>query len=181
MVINSAIPKVEDALMELHGLGFLEGAPCASNPRSLDVAIWKIGGAPVLLRLVELAQTSLELTLAVRLFYEFVSESWRNSDDVERVQGYEVLGFLLRKKAELITVETHDALIELGGFETGTTNSTVSNSLAFRFVLLDLGLWGSTAVEVQRKHFKALQMFMGESEHHDFNIRRLTKMRKHLF
>lgn len=66
--------------MKPNGLGYLTNA-CVANPKSLDVAIWKVGGVAVALRLVELAQTPEQLYTTIRLFVEIVGQSWRNSED----------------------------------------------------------------------------------------------------
>lgn len=80
-ILNSAIPgKIEEALTMLHGLGQLTEA-CVANPKSLDVAIWKIGGIAVALRLVELASSEKQLETTVLLFVEVIGQSWRNSED----------------------------------------------------------------------------------------------------
>ena len=132
-IVNSAIPSIEDALVQPHGLGHLEGEPCIANPKGLDVAIWKIGGVPVALRLVELASTAAQLTAAVQLFVELVNHSWRNSEDTERVQGYEILALHLRAKPGLISSDTHDAILGFVGFNFASpAKSVVSNPLAFR-------------------------------------------------
>lgn len=80
-ILNSAIPgKIEEALTMLHGLGQLTEA-CVANPKSLDVAVWKIGGIAVALRLVELASSEKQLETTVQLFVEVIGQSWRNSED----------------------------------------------------------------------------------------------------
>ncbi|KAL8292462.1 hypothetical protein RQP46_001074 [Phenoliferia psychrophenolica] len=176
-IINSAIPHVEEAIVQPHGLAMLEGEPCIANPQGLDVAIWKIGGVAVALRLVELASTSEQLKQAIQLFVELVSESWRNSEDTERVQGYEILALHLRAKPGLISAETHDVLLAFVGFDfVIPAKSVVSNPLAFRFLVLDFGLWGLTDPAVQRAHCDRLREFVERSQHKEFNTRRLSKM-----
>lgn len=179
VIVNSAIPLVEDALVLPHGLGHLNGDPVVANPKGIDVALWKLGGVPVALRLVELAKTPKQLTQTVKLFIELVGHSWRNSEDTERVQGYEIFALHLRAKPGLITPETHDALLAFVGFNFNIpTASVASNSLAFRFLALDFALWGMTEPAIQWAHFDRLREFVERSEHKDFNTRRLTKMRE---
>ncbi|KAK4701644.1 hypothetical protein P7C70_g4583, partial [Phenoliferia sp. Uapishka_3] len=176
-IVNSAIPQIEEALVQPHGLGHLEGEPCIANPKGLDVAIWKIGGVPVALRLVELANTPEQLTQAIQLFVELISHSWRNSEDTERVQGYEILALHLKAKPGLINVEAHDVILAFVGFDFENPElSVVSNPLAFRFLVLDLGLWSTTEEEVQLAHFCQLKGFLEGSQHNEFNTRRLAKM-----
>lgn len=182
VVVNSAIPKVEDALVRPHGLGHLDGDPCVANPQGLDVGICKIGGVAVALRLVELARTGGQLTMAVELFVELVSESWRNAEDTERMQGYEILALLLKSKAGIMQAETHDAILKFVGYDCEEpSKSVVSNPLAFRFLVLDFGLWSVMEPGIQWAHFDRLREFVQRSVHRDFNTRRLAKMRESLF
>jgi hypothetical protein len=83
-ILNSAIPgKIDEALTRPNGLGHLSEA-CVSNPKSLDVALFKIGGVAVALRLVELATTPRQLMTTIQLFVEVIGHSWRNSEDTGR-------------------------------------------------------------------------------------------------
>lgn len=96
----------------------------------------------------------------------------------ERIQGYEILALHLRAKANLITHETHEALLAFCGFDfDDPSRSVVSNVLAFRFLLLDFALWGATESAVQWSHIDRLRDQVQRSEHAAFNMRRLAKMR----
>ena len=58
------------------------------------------------------------------------------------------------------------------------SKSVVSNPLAFRFLVLDFGLWSVMEPAIQWAHFARLREFVQRSEHRDFNTRRLAKMRE---
>jgi hypothetical protein len=181
VIVNSAILKIETALVQPHGLGRLEGDPCVANPNGLDVAIWKVGGVAMALRLVELSTTPAQLSQTVALFIELVDQSWRNSEDTERMQGYEILSLHLRSKPTLMTLETHGALLSFVGYDfEDPYKSIVSNPLAFRFLVLDFGLWSTMEQAVQLAHIDTLRTFVQSSEHREFNTRRLAKMRESL-
>ena len=80
-IVNSAVSgQIDECLTLMHGLGQLSEV-CVANPKPLDVAIWKVGGIAVALRLIELAKTEKQLETTVQLFIEVVRESWRNSED----------------------------------------------------------------------------------------------------
>lgn len=180
VVVNSSIPRLEDALVLPQGLFSLDGEPVIARPRGFDEGIANLGGIAVALRLVELAATEKQLTTAVKLFIELVSDSWRNSEDAERIQGYEILALHLRRHASLIASATHDALFKFVGYDLeDPTKSIVSNPLACRFLLLDLRLWNLTDSAIQMAHFARLRAFIdGTNANTDFNLRRMLKMRE---
>ncbi|SCV71197.1 BQ2448_2785 [Microbotryum intermedium] len=184
-IVNSAIPrKIDDLLLMPNGLGHLTQAH-ACNPRGLDAAVWKIGGVSVVTKLIELSATSAQLATTVQLFVECIQDSWRNSEDAERTQAYETLAYLLRHKASLIDSRTHDIILMFCGLDADEPRrSIVSNVLAFRFIILDLVLWGTTDPSIQQRHFQRLRDFVQRSEYASFNVRRVVKMhlvRKLLF
>lgn len=48
---------------------------------------------------------------AVAILCETVRYSWRNSEDMERHHGYEILAYLLKKRRELLTVDIVEQLL----------------------------------------------------------------------
>lgn len=97
----------------------------------LDLAVWRIGGAALLLRLVALAQTPHELSRALSVFSDCLRNSWQNSDDMERlreyrickiltvvdfrIDGYDVLASTLRARSHLINMTSFETLFEFLG------------------------------------------------------------------
>jgi hypothetical protein len=97
----------------------------------LDLAVWRIGGAALLLRLVALAQTPHELSRALSIFSDCLRNSWQNSDDMERlrecrmckiltavdfrIDGYDVLASTLRARSHLINMTSFETLFEFLG------------------------------------------------------------------
>lgn len=51
------------------------------------------------------------LCKAMRILCETIRYSWRNSEDMERCHGYEVLAYLLKQKRDLLTVELLELLL----------------------------------------------------------------------
>lgn len=43
--------------------------------------------------------------------FEIIRYSWRNSEDMERCHGYEILAYLLKQKRDLITPELIELLL----------------------------------------------------------------------
>ena len=118
VVLNCGVPRIADALALENGFGTTVGTPVVVVPQSLDDAIWCLGGCGIGLRMVEKASTAEELLLAVKVLFEVIRLSWRNSEDMERCHGYEILAFLLKaKKREFIKVDLLQVVSEFIGVD----------------------------------------------------------------
>ena len=118
VVLNCGVPRIADALALENGFGTTVGSPVVVIPQSLDDAIWCLGGCAIGLRMVEKASSAEELLLAVKVLFEVIRLSWRNSEDMERCHGYEILAFLLKaKKREFINVDLLQVISEFIGVE----------------------------------------------------------------
>ncbi|PPQ75051.1 hypothetical protein CVT24_010464 [Panaeolus cyanescens] len=170
-----------------HGLETrLEGDVFVVKAESLDVALWKIGGAAVALWLVRLASTAHELSRTLGILTDGLKNSWQNSEDMERLRGYEILGDILRSKATLINLTTFETLFEFLGINFNIPeHSTVVNMVAYRTLALDFSLWSRTRTEIQRAHLDQFMTLVKSSKYKAFNVKqRLSKMsllRKLLF
>jgi len=118
VVLNCGVPRIADALALENGFGTTVGTPVVVVPQSLDDAIWCLGGCGIGLRMVEKAASADELLMAVKVLFEVIRLSWRNSEDMERCHGYEILAFLLKgKKREFINVDLLRSISEFIGEE----------------------------------------------------------------
>ncbi|GAA6018852.1 hypothetical protein JCM10207_000263 [Rhodosporidiobolus poonsookiae] len=176
-VLNSALPvKLEEAVVKLNGLAYVEDGTVAV-PIGVDDAIWAAGGLTLVLGWVEKAESASELQVAVELFVEAVWDSWRNSEEAEEQHAYEVFGLLLRRKASLINVEVHDALLTLAGFKLAAPEfSVVGNTLAMANLILDFQLWCKVDPVLQWAHFDRLRELVTTSKTSDYNLRKLNKL-----
>ncbi|KAF9479125.1 beach-domain-containing protein [Pholiota conissans] len=153
---------------------------------SLDEALWKIGGAAVGLRLIQLASTPHELSRTIGILTDGLKNSWQNSEDMERLRGYEIIGEMLRTKARLINLTTFETLFEFLGINfSSPEQSTIVNPLAYRAIALDFALWSHTKLEIQRAHLEQFSTLLTLSRYKAFNWKqRLSKVnlvRKILF
>lgn len=99
VAINGAVPSLNEALTTLHGVAVMTGEPIVVVPQSLDDAAWRIGGcAAVGLKMVEMAKTPRQVCRAVEILFEMVKTSWRNSEAMEKDNGFGILANLLRTK-----------------------------------------------------------------------------------
>ncbi|TFK55260.1 beach-domain-containing protein [Heliocybe sulcata] len=153
---------------------------------TLDEAMWRIGGASIALRLIQLAKTPHEVSRALGILTEGLRNSWQNSEDMERLRGYDVLGDILRSKNALINVTGYEILFEFLGMNFRTLDqSTIVNTLAYRAVALDFELWSRTKPDIQRLHMEHFRILLSTSKHKRFNAKqrfaKLSLVRKLLF
>jgi beige protein homolog 1 len=201
VAINAAVPSINDALTRSQGTSILTGGPVVIVPQSLDDTLWRLGGfAGIALKLVDSAITKDEIVRAVEIVFESIKSSWRNSEAMERENGYAVLGALLRGKVGAGTVVsareypsetaslTSDDKDQLGfqllslvlefvGYNhEKPEESYIINPLAYRILLVDFDMWRKTATITQKLYYKQFIVFGVNSKFHQFNSRRLFRM-----
>ncbi|KAK2875577.1 hypothetical protein FQN49_001601 [Arthroderma sp. PD_2] len=202
VVINGAVPAINDALAQPHGVAILTGDPVVIVPQSLDDASWRIGGcAGVHLSLVESSTSRESLRLALELLFEAVQDNWRNSEAMEKENGYGILALLLREKLGFISPvqnsplktnavcstvqERNEAAMELlipilkfVGYDfESPKKSLIINPLAYRILLIDLDIWRQGDMPLLEIYYSQFQTFCVESHYHRFNSKRLSRMR----
>ncbi|KAI8062664.1 hypothetical protein BC940DRAFT_244085, partial [Gongronella butleri] len=177
VVLNGALSKLQRAIVATASYGYLLGKPGIAFPYGLDDATWKIGGFALALNMISRANTSDLLLKSMRVLIEMVQYSWRNSEDMERRHGYEILANMLKHKRELMTVEFLELLLSFVGKNTAVPEkSVISNPFAYRSVILNFEVWKKTSIDVQRLHLDQFILFMQTSHHRSFNVRRLVKV-----
>ncbi|KAK7734740.1 Beige protein-like 1 [Cytospora paraplurivora] len=201
IAINAALPCINDALVRAHGVAVLTGAAIVATPYNFDDNLWRIGGfTPVALKLVERAKSADEFLRAVELMFLSIKKSWRNSEAMERDNGYAILGMLLRAKLGyatsgsdipawrlLLTPEERDKLsfqllslvLDFVGYKHASpVESFIINPLAYRILLIDFDTWRKAATMTQELYYRQFVTFAVNSKFHEFNSRRLQRMRK---
>lgn len=204
IAINGAIPSINKALNHPHGAAILAGEPVVCVPLPLDDVSWRVGGcAAVGLKMIELATCRDSVICAVQILLETVRENWRNSEAMEKENAFSILGMLIREKlgmglshstratAVSGSVKDDDEARPSLGFEllniilsfVGYKNdqpkeSIITNPLAYRILLVDHDIWRRSALPIQKLYFKQFVVFGSESKYHDFNSKRLSRMRK---
>ena len=204
LAINGAIPSVNEALLQSSGFAVLTGDPTVVVPQSLDDAAWRIGGcAAVGLALIESATTPSDLMRALNILFESVQENWRNSEAMERENGFGVLSSLLTTKLcqghfdvtagpELsrglskapqngtsLSLTVLAEILEFVGYRTNKPeDSVINNALAYRILLIDMDFWRSAEPTVQKLYYEQFIVFGLHSKFHQFNTKRLLRMRR---
>ncbi|KAG0198496.1 hypothetical protein BGX28_008050 [Mortierella sp. GBA30] len=177
ILFNSAIPRIHRGINPLSAIGILVGNPLVAAPRGLDDSIWKVGGCVVALRIVESAKDTATLEKAVLLLDQLIRCSWRNSEDMERIFGYEILGYILKQKKALFSIEMMNTLLSVVGMDLEyPDDSVITNSFAFRHLMLDLDIWRKTDVDIQLLHLEQFKIFLQHSHKSSLNVKRLSTM-----
>ena len=204
LVINGAIPSVNEALLHSSGFAVLTGDPTTVVPQPLDDAAWRIGGcAAVGLALLESAVTSNDVVKALKILFESVQGNWRNSEAMERENGFGVLSSLLTTKlcqrmpnlaagtespGDLSKIQQNVAhlsltilveILKFVGYRVDKPeDSVINNPLAYRILLVDMDFWRSAEPKVQKLYYEQFMMFGLHSKFHQFNTKRLLRMRR---
>jgi len=202
IVINGAVPAINDALVQSNGVAMLVGEPVVTVPQSLDDVSWRLGGcAAIGLSLVSKARTTEEVATAVNILLETIKDSWRNSEVMERNSGYGILSSLIREKllpppgsseqnktALAIATTNLDrsglalkllksTLAFLGYDSDNPSKSMINNPMAYKILLIDTSVWRLHHFETQELYFKQFVVFGTDSVHAKFNLKRLSRMR----
>lgn len=204
LAINGSIPSINEALLHPFGFAVLTGDPAVVIPQSLDDAAWRIGGcAAVGLALFEAAHTNDAIVRALEILFESVQESWRNSEAMERDNGFGVLANLLAAKLspgntriasgewspvivhgdtrshELLCLDILALILKFVGYrKEKPEDSVIDNPLAYRVLLVDFDLWRNAAPVVQILYYEQFTAFGTMSKFHQFNNKRLSRMRR---
>ncbi|KAI1299170.1 hypothetical protein EDD11_006490 [Mortierella claussenii] len=177
ILFNSAIPRIHRGINPLSAIGILVGNPLVAAPRGLDDSIWKVGGCVVALRIVESAKDTATLEKAVLLLDQLIRCSWRNSEDMERIFGYEILGYILKQKKALFSIEMMNTLLSVVGMDLEyPDDSVITNSFAFRHLMLDMDIWKKTDTDIQLLHLEQFKIFLQHSHKSPLNVKRLSTM-----
>ncbi|KHJ35979.1 putative beige beach domain-containing protein [Erysiphe necator] len=201
VAINAAFPRIKNALTCTYGTATLNGGPFVIVPRLLDDTLWQLGGfTPIALKLVENSVTSSEIIKAVEILFWGIKGNWRNSEAMERENGYAILAALIRGKigagtvisskcsAENLNVKKEERnelsfrllnliLMFVGYNSKNPEESYIVNPLAYRIFLVDFDMWRKTPLITQMLYYKQFIMFGVKSKFYEFNLRRLFRMR----
>ncbi|KAJ7075426.1 beach-domain-containing protein [Mycena belliarum] len=187
--LNCPADEAESAVVPANGSSrefATQGDVFIVKAACLDTSLWKIGGAAVPLRLLQVANTPHEVSRALGVLMDGLRNSWQNSEDMERLRGYEILASVLRPKAQMVNMTGFETIFEFLGFNfRSPEHSTVVNAVAYRAIALDFELWSRTRQEVQRVHLEHFTTLLITSRYKKFNVKqrfaKIGLVRKLLF
>lgn len=202
IIINAAVPSVNDALSQARGYGRLSGDPVVVVPQSLDDAIWRIGGCVAVgLKLVQSVESLESMLRAVNILFEAVGGNWRNCEAMEQRNGFAVLAEVLRQKigfamgglvmrnplsldvtpdeCETFVKELLLVILRFVGYDDKEpTESLIINPLAYRVLLVDLEIWRrASSTDTQKLYYLQFVQFAKGSKHHHYNAKRFQRIR----
>jgi hypothetical protein len=203
LAVNAAVPSINEALTRAQGTTVLTGEPVVVIPQTLDDTLWRLGGfSGIALRMVEDATTTDSIVQAIETLFDSIKGSWRNSEAMERDNGYAILGALIRGKMGAgIVVASKSGSTDTPNLSEGERDklgyqllslvldflgyshekpeeSFIINPLAYRILLVDFDMWRRAAPVTQKLYYKQFITFGVQSKFHQFNSRRLLRMRK---
>lgn len=204
IAVNAALPFYNDALVYPNGVAVLVGGPVVIVPQALDDAMWRLGGCTGIgLKLIDNGKAPDDILRAVEIFLDSVRGSWRNSEAMERENGYAILATLLKnklsssthvsfangdeKESSSIGAEERDKLsfqllsVILGfvGYNHARPmDSMINNPMAYRLLLVDFDTWRKSGPLTQKLYYKQFVTFAVESKNHHLNSVRLSRMSK---
>lgn len=199
LAINCAVPSLPDSLFRVQGLLQFRGSPIVAVPSYLDENLWRLAGfTPLALKLFERASSIEETVRSAEMLFYCIRQSWRNSEAIEKDNGYGILAMLLRVKLGYdrssgdstvtrlqVSNEDRDRLAFqllslilgfVGYNHTEPMESFIINPLAYRILLIDLDIWRKSAPRIQELYYKQFVTFAVKSKYHEFNSRRLIRM-----
>lgn len=203
LAINCAVPCVTDVLFRAQGIASFRGSPIVALPSHMDDNLWRLAGfTPLALKLLERATSVEETVRALEIMFQCIQKSWRNSEAMERDNGYGILGMLLRFKLGYggwpsnegpvfrlsisneekygLTFQILSLILGFVGYNHASPiDSFIVNPLAYRILLIDLDLWRRSSPQIQELYYKQFVTFAVKSKYHEFNSRRLIRMREY--
>ena len=204
LAINGAIPSIDAALLQSSGFAVLTGNPTIVVPQSLDDAAWRIGGcAAVGLAILESAVTPTDIVRGLHILFESVQENWRNSEAMERDNGFGVLSTLLTTKLCQLHFDVNAGpdlprgvsnieqnvldlplavlveILKFVGYRMDKPeDSVINNPLAYRILLVDMDFWRTADHAVQKLYYEQFIVFGVQSKYHQFNTKRFLRIRR---
>jgi len=204
IVLNLAVADTDKALQSSSGVGLLTGGSTWNLSLPMDDAIGRSSGCvPMAARLVQNAISEEAILRAVTIFIELVHKSWRNSEAMERENGYGILALLLERKTfdstantlrlipeshenpsrptnGSLTLQLVQLVLEFIGYnETRPEESFLVNPLAFSKLIMETDIWRRADQATQRFYYKQFEAFAApDTRFSNFNLKRLKQMRK---
>ncbi|XP_045926188.1 WD repeat- and FYVE domain-containing protein 4 isoform X1 [Micropterus dolomieu] len=118
----------------------------AFTPSSASNGFLYIGGPAVVLSLVAMAHDDSSLYAAVKVLLFVLETNSAMQQEMNRINGYKLLAFLLKMKSSLVSYRTFQLVLYLStSVELRSWSSNLQNTPAFQALLCDLEVWQNTS------------------------------------
>ncbi|KAL1303652.1 hypothetical protein AAFC00_007008 [Neodothiora populina] len=200
-VLNSAQPLANEAISRPHGAAVITGEPVIHLAHPLDNALWQIGGClPIVMRLLQNANTDDAITTSVEILFECIQDNWRTSEAMEKGDGFGVLAVLLREKLGLgnttpgprrlsqsrrspqqrdaLALQLLKIILRFVGYDSvHPEKSLLINPMAYRILLVDFDTWRTVSSGCQKLYYQQIADFIWKNNHQSFNMKRFNRNR----
>lgn len=204
LALNGAFPAVNQALTYASGHAILTGDPTVLARHHMDDASLQISGSTAVgLALIDSAEDDESLVGHLKNLFGSIRNNWRNSEAMERENGFGVLANLLTSKlgnlnsphaskgqssaangagaSSSISLQVLSLILEFVGYcPERLENSIINNPLAYRTLVVDLDIWRTSSIEVQKLFYEQFHAFATLSKYQQFNMKRLSRMSQYL-
>ncbi|XP_024660429.2 WD repeat- and FYVE domain-containing protein 4 isoform X1 [Maylandia zebra] len=115
------------------------------TPSSASNGFLYVGGPAVVLSLVAMAPDDSSLYAAVKVLHSVLETNSAMQQEMNRINGYKLLAFLLKMKSSLVSHRTFQLVLHLtNSFEPGYGSGCLQKTPAFQALLCDLDVWQNT-------------------------------------
>lgn len=196
-LFNLAVTRISDPTSKLASAAVPLGGVYFSSSQRLDQSAWQVCGCVGLaMKILEDASNEHEIMRAVHLVFGLVRDNWRISEAFERENAFSTMAWLLRSKAvfrkrvipehltgsgesEPFSLRVLRTVLDYTGYqESNPESSVIANALAYRALIVDSDIWRSLEGSTQQLYYKQFVDVIAVSRFAQFNIKRLTRMRK---
>ncbi|XP_070696577.1 WD repeat- and FYVE domain-containing protein 4 [Pempheris klunzingeri] len=116
------------------------------TPNSASNGFLYVGGPAVVLSLVAMAPDDSSLYAAVKVLLSVLETNSAMQQEMNRINGYKLLAFLLKMKSSLVSHRTfHLVLCLTRSVELSSGSGYLQNTQAFQALLCDLEMWQKTS------------------------------------
>ncbi|XP_059215445.1 WD repeat- and FYVE domain-containing protein 4 [Centropristis striata] len=127
------------------------------TPSSASNSFLYVGGPAVVLSLVAMAPDDSSLYAAVKVLLSVLETNFAMQQEMDRINGYKLLAFLLKMKRSLVSYRTFQLVLYLSkSVELTSGSGCLHNTPAFQALLCDLEVWQNTSDNLDLsvlKHF----------------------------
>ncbi|KXL51468.1 hypothetical protein M433DRAFT_150591 [Acidomyces richmondensis BFW] len=203
VAVNGAVYVMNEAIFRSYGSGILTGDPTVALPKPLDDATWCVAGTlPLVIQLLESANSKAAFLQAVAIFLGCFKDNWRTSEAMEKGNGFGMFALIIREKlgleigfsasvssrkpASMFNLEERQSLpsellpllLEFVGYDPSKPeDSIIVNAMAYRVFFMEFDTWRRCDIATQKLYYSQFVHFVSHNRHQKFNLKRFEKMR----
>eukprot|EP00111_Clytia_hemisphaerica_P006851 TCONS_00019802-protein len=178
------IRLLPNSASHLNGANRPIGLFCVGNsglrifcPNPVASSFVSVGGMSILLCLVAMVTELSELYASLKALTCILQSSKTARKEMKRVEGYQILAFLLKKKKHLLNTHILHLVFSLvGTVRSDRESATIPCIKAFNDLLCDLEIWHNTPSDLERSLFTHFNELVTQGQEQLKNIQSLRKL-----